>query len=305
MGTAGNKKTTSRGTAALFAAALLGGVMASSAASAAPVFTVDGIGLGYNNVLQTTTIYENIVSGPGQHISGIGFVDSIKDTSGGLTGCSGPGSICFQPTATRELTFTFDYFVQKIQATSPTTALIWASGGIVKFYSDSTPDFTQGSGSQATDFANASNGNLWLNLVGAPTGIVCDATCLNNGAQITLAGSFSISNNDLTQVGSGSGAGFLNVIGGTAGAWFNTNAQPSGQDIQLGTDFSKAGNPATTDFPIEGSADLNACVNDPTGQITTVCPTRVPEPDSLLLFGTALASLAAGGFGRLRRRARA
>ena len=102
MGTAGNKKTMSRGTAALFAAALLGGVMVSSAASALPVFSVDGIGLGYNNVLQTTTIYENIVSGPGQHISGIGFVDSIKDTSGGLTGCSGPGSICFQPTATQE-----------------------------------------------------------------------------------------------------------------------------------------------------------------------------------------------------------
>ena len=304
MGTAGNK-ITPRGTAALFAAALLGGVMASGAASATPFFTVDGIGLGYNNVLATTTIYEDLVTAPGQHISGIGFVDSIKDTASGI-GCSGPGSICFQPSATRELTFTFDYFVEKIQATSPNTAIIWASGGTVNFYSDSTPNFTQSSGNQATDVASATDGSLWLHLVGAPTGLVCDATCVHNGAQITLAGTFDISGSDLTTVANGNGAGFLNVQSGTAAAWFDTNTQPSGQDIQLGTDFSKAGNASDTDFAIEGSADLNGCVQDPTGRVTTVCtPVRVPEPDSLLLFGTALASLAAGAFGRLRRRSRA
>src|SRR4051812_21760394 len=122
----------SRGTATLFAAALLGGVVVSSTASALPVFTVGGIGLGYNNVLQTSTIYEDIVTAPGQHIKGIGFVDSIKDTAG----CTGPGSICFQPSASRELTFTFDYFVEKITALTPTTAQVYASGGDVRFYSD-------------------------------------------------------------------------------------------------------------------------------------------------------------------------
>jgi len=276
----------------------------SGTASAAPLFTVDGIGLGYNDVLQTTTIYENIVTAAGQHITGIGFVDSIKDTS--TLGCTGSGNICFQPSATRELTFTFDYLVQRIEATSPTAGLIWASGGVVKFYSDSTPDFTQSSGNQSTDFTNASNGSLWLNTVGAPTGIVCDATCLNPGVQVTLAGTFDITASDLTTVNNGTGAGFLNVIGGTAGAWFDTNNQPSGQDLHIGTDFSHAGNSSSTDFPIEGSADVRGCVQDPRGVFQTVCQNvRVPEPDSLLLFGTGLASLAAAAFGRKRRRSRA
>ena len=127
------QKQMSRGKATLFAAALFGGLVASSAASAVPVFTVGGIGLGYNNVLQTSTIYEDIVTAPGQHIRGIGFVDSITDTAGGGLGCTGVGSICFQPSANRELTFSFDYFVEKITALTPTSAQVYASGGDVRF----------------------------------------------------------------------------------------------------------------------------------------------------------------------------
>src|SRR5690348_8926802 len=93
--------------AVMFAGALLGGALMSSAASAGPVFTVDGIGFGINNNLITNTIWENTVTAAGQTLTGIGTVEAIKSAS-----CGGN---CWQYGDNgRELTFTFSYTVQQV-----------------------------------------------------------------------------------------------------------------------------------------------------------------------------------------------
>jgi len=284
MGTAENKKTTS-GRALWFAATLLGGALVSSAASASPVFTFDGIGFGTNSNLISNTIWENTVLAPGATLTGIGRVDTIDSVScGGLCWTTGTNG--------HELTFEFSYTVEKIGflsgSSGPAQALF--SGGIINFYSDGSPDLTDTPG--GLTHANAVDGNLWLSLVGGPTGDPCDATCFNGAGAVVTLNSLFLTTGGLGAVSSGTGHGFLNVSGGPVGSFFDTNTFPLGNDIDLSSSFH---NNLTTpnNFPLAGTAALQ----------TDVRP--VPEPDSLLLFGTGLASLAAAGFGRKRRRSRA
>jgi len=281
MGTAGNKITLLRkGT--LLAAALFGGLMASSAASAGPVFTVDGIGFGQHSNLISTTIWEHTVLAPGDTLTGIGRVNTIEATS-----C---GGICWQNLNNgRELTFTFSYTVEKIGLVSPGSAEAEFSGGVVKFYSDSSPDLTNTPAGLTV--ANASDGNLWLSVVGGPTGDACDASCFNGaGAVITLKSSFFVTGG-LGSVDSGTGHGFLNAdFGDQVSGFFDTNTYFAGNDIDLSSSFSKNVGATSGNFPLTGTAALQAFV--------------VPEPSSILLLGTGLLSLAGAGFGR-RRRSRA
>jgi hypothetical protein len=60
-----------------------------------------------------------------------------------------------------------------------------------------------------------------------------------------------------------------------------------GNDIDLSSSFSKNVGATSGNFPLTGTAALQAFV--------------VPEPGSILLLGTGLLSLAGAGFGRRRR----
>jgi len=260
-------------------AALMGGmVMAASPASAITVGGVDFV-LGAN--LETTTIWENLVLAPGDVLTGVGRVDSINSPL-----C--PGSICWQNGDNGvELTFEFSYTLAGIDPSVPAGGAInlataYFTGGTANFYADPAENFTAYSGGQAADFASATDGLLWLSVAGGDTGIDCVASCIGGvGTPVTLfstffygAGGFG----DLLESPLSTGVGQLDVTGGAAGTFFDTDTFKTTvgtNDIRLGSSFGadKTG----SDFPLSGAATLSTFA--------------VPEPGTLALLGAGLLGL--------------
>jgi len=263
---------------ALFAGVVTAVAMASGSASAE---LVAGIEFGVGANLKTTTIWENTVSLPGDILDGVGRVTAIDAAScGGICWSHGDNG--------KELTLDFSYLLEKIVVVAPGLATAYFSGGIINMYSDTVGDQDVSSG-QATAFATSVNGTPWLNLVGAGgIPVTCDAACFSGAAAVVTLFSTFFFVGDLAAVSSGTGVGFLDVDMGGLGAAnfsFDTNTFPSGQDIDLGTTFSK--DTSGSSFPLSGSASLKAFA--------------VPEPGSLVLLGSALL----GWAGFRRRRAKA
>jgi len=264
-----------------FAGVLGAAVLAASPASAIPItFNPGGAGviIGNNSDFTAGAIWENTISGVGQTLTGIGRVDTIN------SGSCGNGGLCWQNgDNNKELAFTFSYKVSAINILSGTIATggrveVQFTGGIANFYTGAT-GFADGyGGSQAIDFANVMSGSPWLNVKGATAGC---AGCANN---VTLDSIYTFGPGSITNVLSApkpTGVGTLDVAGGAgvANAYFNTNSfiiNGIGHDILLGSSFTE--DTTGSDFPLTGSADLNACIADPTGRITSICPvTKVPE----------------------------
>lgn len=256
---------------ALASAALLS--VATSASLAATV-NLGGLALDDGPTFGVASVYENVVTEVGQELSGFGEVTQINGVSLSEL-CDG----C-------ELTYTFGGY--EVTALSETSVKF--DGGWVNFYlgfngeNDLNPFASDGS---ATDIAAASNGALFLTLVGH------DIDAEGN----TFAGTGT---NIGTPNAVGFGAGLLDVDtsgGGLANAFFDTNSIAAmfggNADFQLGASFSNALQPHPDECPggpacLAGSVDIR-------GQVFVI-----PEPETYALL---LAGLGAVGF-VARRRAR-
>jgi hypothetical protein len=254
---------------ALAAAVLLS---AASYASAATV-NIGGLNVQTGPVFAVTSIYENFVDSVGDTLAGVGEVTQINGVN--------IGELC----AGCELTYQFGgYTVTSISATD-----ITFSGGWVNFYlgfganNDFNPFLSANS---AADIAAATNGTLFLNMVGHQI----------DAAGNTFAGT-GTNLNSTAAVGFGAGLADVDTSGaGIANAFFNTNgigATFGGPaDFQLGSSFGTAVVPHPGECPsgplcLAGSADFR-------GNVAVI-----PEPETYALM---LAGLGVVGFVASRRR---
>jgi hypothetical protein len=239
--------------------------------------TIGGLEAENGPAFSVSQVYENVPTAIGDTLSGYGRVDSINSIP--------IGSLCTDC----ELTYQFGGFI--VSSISPTQ--IRYSGGWYHYYLGfgSDRDFTTlNAGGSAGDLAEATNGTLFLSLMGHAVDAAGN-TSIGTGADIG------------TLTPTGFGSGLLNVdtaAGGIANSFFDTNSiialfgGPA--DLQNGMSFTGVQPAYPGECPggaacLRGSADFSGNVNG---------LTQVPEPATVALL---LAGLAAWGGSRRRGRA--
>lgn len=228
--------------------------------------TIDGINFGGGDFsFVASTIMEQKVGGGligavGDVLMGVGRVTEIY-SGANLVWSSGQNGM--------ELTYQFGGYT----ASSVAAGMIEFTGGWGKFFSDSTPDASFGTGLGFTD------GNLWMDL----TATGSEFTNLLTGNNVTLVSTGTLLGTSI----SGTGIGLLSVTGaGLADSYFDTNthtAVGTGNvaDWELNSSFNNTPSPFI--FGTHGTANISG--------------NAIPEPATLGLLGLGLLGL---GLGRRR-----
>jgi len=248
------------------AGAILLGI--SSYASAADI---GGLDVPNGPTFSVSQNYQNAVTSVGATLSGYGEVDSINSIP--------ISSLCTDC----ELTYQFGgYVVTSISATG-----ITFFGGFYQFYLGfgADNDFTTANaGGSAGDLAEATNGTLFLVLMGHAV----DAA----GNTLTWTGT---NLSTVNPIGVGTGLADVNTAGGgVANPFFDTNSIVAlfggPADFQIGSSFSGLNPLYPAECPggqacLRGSADFTGFVTDVTAP--------VPEPATIALVAVALLALCA------------